>query len=124
MRDQLDRVDVREELPVDRNDTPQPIREHALDQSGAPLRHRPIRSMPIDAASPLAPLRGRAKPDLAMAFGVPVGDTGIVIFAAVVTVTTAGELTTAIGNAAAGDEIVLADGNYALAANVSCNAMG
>jgi hypothetical protein len=57
---------------------------------------------------------------------------GIVIFvlasgpahAAVIDVATPDELATAIANAGPGDEIVLADGTYALAANVSCAATG
>ncbi len=44
--------------------------------------------------------------------------------AEVIDVASATELTDAIANAAAGQEIVLADGIYALAANVSCSAMG
>jgi parallel beta-helix repeat protein len=45
-------------------------------------------------------------------------------FAKDVPVATAGELTAAIGAAQAGDRIVLADGSYALTANVSCSANG
>jgi len=43
--------------------------------------------------------------------------------AAVITVQTAGELTTAIASAGAGDEIVLANGTYVLG-NVTCDAVG
>ena len=46
------------------------------------------------------------------------------ILAAIVHVATATELTTAIDNAMPGDEIVLADGTYALTANVTCDAAG
>ena len=46
------------------------------------------------------------------------------IWLAIVSVTNATELTAAIDNATAGDEIVLADGDYALAANVTCDAVG
>ncbi len=42
----------------------------------------------------------------------------------VIDVATPAELTAAIAGANAGDEIVLADGTYALAANVSCSATG
>lgn len=44
--------------------------------------------------------------------------------AEVIAVATPAELTAAISNAAPGHEIVLADGTYALAANVSCSATG
>lgn len=44
--------------------------------------------------------------------------------AGVVAVTTPGELTAAVAAAAPGDEIVLADGTYALAADVSCATPG
>jgi len=47
-----------------------------------------------------------------------------VIFAAIVNVATAAELTTAIDNAAPGDEIVLADGTYAFTSNVTCDNAG
>ncbi len=46
------------------------------------------------------------------------------IIAVIINVTTAAELVTAIDNATAGDEIVLADGTYALTANVSCDTAG
>jgi hypothetical protein len=52
------------------------------------------------------------------------GNTRVVIFAVIVNVATAGELVAAIDNAQAGDEIVLADGTYALAANVNCDTAG
>jgi uncharacterized protein (TIGR03382 family) len=47
-----------------------------------------------------------------------------VIFAAIINVTTAAQLVAAIDNASPGDEIVLADGTYALTANVNCDTAG
>jgi len=40
MRDELDRIDAGEQLPVRRDPTPQPVGDDALKQSLALLRHR------------------------------------------------------------------------------------